>query len=52
MAEDSRKDKDKDKHKHEKTVEEKADGKGDRAVTAKRDSEQPEEEEIQEHPEH
>ncbi len=46
MAEDSKKDK------HEKTVEEKADGKGDSAVTDKRGSEQPEEEEIQEHPEH
>ena len=48
MTEDRKKDKDKD----EKTVEEKADGKGDSAITGKRGSEQPEEEEIQEHPEH
>ncbi len=48
MAEDSKKDKDK----HEKTVGEKADGKGDSAVTDKRGSEQPDEGEIQEHPEH
>lgn len=48
MAEDSKKDKDN----HEKTVEEKADGKGDRAVIDKHGSEQPKEEEIQEHPEH
>jgi hypothetical protein len=44
MAEDSKKDKDKGK----KTMEEKA----DRSVVDKHESEQPEEEEIQEHPEH
>ncbi len=44
MAEDSKKDKDKGK----KTVEEKA----DRSVVDTYGSEQPEEEEIQEHPEH
>jgi hypothetical protein len=44
MAEDSKKDKDKGK----KTVEEKA----DRSVVNEHGSEQPEEEEIQEHPEH
>ncbi len=50
MAEDLKKDK--NKNKDEKTVEEKVDGKDDRAITGKRGSEQPEADEIQEHPEH
>ncbi len=46
MAEDRKKDKNKDKD--EKT----GDGEGDSAITDKHGSEQPEENEIQEHPEH